>query len=132
MSHYISGDFDVKLSPTATAENEEASIGRMLINKQFYGEREASSKGQMLTHKSTYPGSAGYVAIEKVTGSLQGRKGSFVLQHSGIMNRGEASLVLDVIPDSGTEKLEGLVGAMTITVTDGKHYYGFDYSLPDK
>jgi Protein of unknown function (DUF3224) len=129
MSTHISGTFDVKLSPQTVAENEEASINRMLIDKQFHGGLDANSKGQMLAHMTSVKGSAGYVAIEKVTGSLQGRKGSFVLQHSGIMSRGEQSLTLTVVPDSGTDALEGLSGSMTITITDGKHYYGFDYSL---
>lgn len=130
MTTQISGAFDVKLSPQAVTENEEAGIGRMLLDKQFHGELEASSKGQMLAHMTSVKGSAGYVAMEKVIGSLQGRKGSFVLQHSGTMNRGDASLILNVVPDSGTEELEGLSGAMTITITEGKHFYGFDFNLP--
>jgi Protein of unknown function (DUF3224) len=129
MTNHISGLFDVKMSPQAAAENEEASIGRRLLDKQFHGDLEASSKGQMLAYVTSVKGSAGYVAMEKVTGVLQGRKGSFVLQHSGIMNRGEATLVLTVVPDSGTEELEGLSGSMTITITDGKHFYGFDFEL---
>jgi hypothetical protein len=132
MTKHISGLFDVKMSPQTATENEEASIGRMLLDKQFHGDLEASSKGQMLAHRTSINGSAGYVAMEKAVGTLQGRKGSFVLQHSGIMNRGEATLVLTVVPDSGTDELEGLSGSMTITITDGKHYYGFDYSLPEK
>jgi hypothetical protein len=132
MTQHINGSFDVKLSPQAATENEETSIGRMLLDKHFHGDLEADSKGQMLAHRTSVNGSAGYVAMEKVVGSLQGRKGSFVLQHSGIMNRGEATLVLTVVPDSGAEELEGLSGSMTITITDGKHYYGFDYSLPEK
>ena len=132
MTHHISGLFDVKMSPQAAGENEETSIGRMLLDKKFHGDLEADSKGQMLAHMTSVKGSAGYVAMEKVIGSLQGRKGSFVLQHSGTMNRGEATLVLTVVPDSGTEELEGLSGSMTITITDGKHYYGFDFNFPDK
>jgi hypothetical protein len=132
MTKHISGLFDVKISPQAAAENEEASIGRMLLDKQFHGDLEASSKGQMLAHMTSIKGSAGYVAIEKAVGTLQGRNGSFVLQHSGIMNRGEATLVLTVVPDSGTEELQGLSGSMTITIADGKHYYGFDYELPER
>ena len=132
MSKRISGLFDVKMSPQTATENEEASIGRMLLDKHFHGDLEASSKGQMLAHMTSVKGSAGYVAMEKVTGSLQGRKGSFVLQHSGTMNRSEATLVLTVVPDSGTEELDGLSGSMTITITDGKHYYGFDFELPEK
>ncbi len=132
MTIHISGLFDVKMSPQAAGENEETSIGRMLLDKKFHGDLEADSKGQMLAHMTSVKGSAGYVAMEKVIGNLQGRKGSFVLQHSGTMNRGEATLVLTVVPDSGTEELEGLSGSMTITITDGKHYYGFDFDFPEK
>jgi len=131
LTHHISGLFDVKMSPQAAAENEGASISRMLLDKHFHGDLEAISKGQMLAHMTSVKGSAGYVAIEKVTGTLHGRKGSFVLQHSGTMNRGEATLALTVVPDSGTQDLEGLSGAMTITVTEGKHYYGFEYSFQE-
>jgi len=130
MTTHISGSFDVKLSPQAATGNEEPAIGRMLIDKIFHGDLDAVSRGQMLAHMTSVKGSAGYVAMEKVTGSLQGRKGSFVLQHSGTMNRGDASLILNVVPDSGTDELEGLTGSMTITITDGEHFYGFDYGLP--
>ena len=132
MSKHISGLFDVKLIPQAATESEESSIGRMLLDKQFHGDLDASSKGQMLAHMTSTQGSAGYVAMEKVTGTLQGCKGSFVLQHSGTMNRGNASLILNVVPDSGSDELEGLSGSMTITITDGQHYYGFEYELPEK
>ncbi|MGH8106420.1 MAG: DUF3224 domain-containing protein, partial [Arenimonas sp.] len=117
MDKQINGAFDVKMSPQAPAENEEASIGRMWLDKTFHGDLDATSKGQMLAHMTSFKGSAGYVAMEKVTGTLQGRTGSFVLQHSGTMNRGDATLVLKVVPDSGTEELEGLAGDMTITIT---------------
>ena len=131
MTQHISGVFDVKLSPQAAVENEEPAIGRMLLDKTFHGDLDATSKGQRLAHMTSVKGSAGYVAMEKVTGSLQGRKGSFVLQHSGTMNRGDASLILNVVPDSATEELEGLTGAMTITITEGKHFYGFEFILPE-
>jgi len=130
MTQHISGSFDVKLSPQTAVENEEPAIGRMLIDKIFHGDLDAVSRGQMLAHMTSVKGSAGYVAMEKVTGTLQGRKGSFVLQHSGTMNRGDASLILNVVPDSGTDELEGLTGSMTITITEGVHFYGFDYGLP--
>jgi len=131
MTTHINGLFDVKMSPQAADEDGEAAIGRMLLDKQFHGELEARSKGQMLAHMTSTQGSAGYVAMEKVVGQLGGRKGSFVLQHSGTMNRGEAMLILTVVPDSGTDELEGLSGSMTITVIEGKHHYGFDYDLPE-
>ena len=131
MTTHINGLFDVKMSPQAVDENGEAAIARMLLDKKFHGELEASSKGQMLAHMTSTQGSAGYVAMEKVIGILGGRKGSFVLQHSGTMNRGEPTLILTVVPDSGTDELEGLSGSMTITVIEGKHHYGFDYDLPE-
>jgi hypothetical protein len=101
----------------------------MSIDKQFHGDLEASSKGQMLAAMTSVKGSAGYVAIEQVTGSLHGRNGTFVLQHSGTMTRGAPQLIVSVVPDSGTAELAGLTGTMTIIVTDGKHSYEFDYTL---
>jgi hypothetical protein len=104
-------------------------LGRMSIDKQFRGELEGTSKGQMLTGGTIIRNSAGYVAIERVTGSVKGRKGSFILQHNGTMNRGEPSLVITVVPDSGTEQLEGLKGTMKIDINAGKHSYELEYVL---
>ena len=126
----IRGEFQVRLKPASVDEGGDPAIGRMLIDKEFHGELTAVSKGQMLAFRTSTEGSAGYVALEKVSGSLQGRKGSFVLQHSGTMNRGAASLALHVVPDSGTDELVGLTGQMRIEITGGKHFYAFDYSLP--
>jgi hypothetical protein len=126
-----SGTFEVKLNPLAV--NEEDSVrGRMSIDKQFHGDLEATSQGEMLTAMSSVKGSAGYVAIERVSGTLKGRKGSFVLQHTGIMNRGEPSLTITVVPDSGTDELAGLAGKMSINIADGKHSYEFEYTLAEK
>jgi hypothetical protein len=105
--------------------------GRMLIEKQFYGDLEATSKGQMLSAMTPIKNSAGYVAIEEVTGTLEGKRGSFILQHSGIMNRGTGQLSVIVVPDSGTGDLTGLTGSMKINVENGKHSYEFEYSLGD-
>jgi hypothetical protein len=102
----------------------------MTIDKKFHGDLEATSKGQMLTAMSAVKGSAGYVAVERVTGSLNGRKGTFVLQHSATMNRGTPQLSVTVVPDSGTDQLEGLTGKMMIIIAEGKHSYDFEYSLP--
>jgi hypothetical protein len=102
----------------------------MSIDKQFHGDLEATSKGQMLTAGTEVQGSAGYVAIERVSGTLGGRSGTFALQHSGTMTRGEPQLSITVVPDSGTGQLVGLAGTMLITIADGKHSYGFDYTLP--
>ena len=123
-----SGTFDVKLVPQAD-ENADPSLGRMSIAKQFHGDLEGGSKGQMLTAMSEVKGSAGYVAIEKVTGTLSGRKGTFALQHSGTMTRGAPGLTITVVPDSGTDQLTGLAGKMTIRIEDGKHFYELEYTL---
>ena len=130
MSTRATGTFDVKLSPQPEAEESTGpSVARLRINKEFSGELEGVSKGQMLSIGTLIAGSAGYVAIEQVTGSLNGRRGSFALQHSGILNRGEGQLSINVVPDSGTEELEGLSGTMKIIIQDGKHLYEFDYTM---
>ena len=130
MSKRASGPFDVKVTPQ---ESADATVGRMSIDKQFHGDLEATSKGQMLmASSSSVQGSAGYVAIEKVTGTLGGRRGSFYLQHSGTMTRGAGDLTITVIPDSGTDELTGLMGRMNIIITEGKHSYDFEYTLPSQ
>ena len=124
------GIFDVSLK-TLPMDNDPGTqlLGRMSIDKQFHGDLEGTSKGQMLTGGTIIKKSAGYVAIERVAGSLKGRKGSFILQHTGAMNRGEPSLVITVVPDSGTDQLEGLKGTMKIDINAGKHSYELDYIL---
>jgi hypothetical protein len=125
------GLFEVKLSPQPAYNSDEtALVGRMSIDKQFHGDLEATSKGEMLTAGSVVKGSAGYVAIERVNGTLEGKTGSFALQHFGAMNRGVPSLVISVVPDSGLGELEGLTGTMSIEIVNGKHSYVLDYSLP--
>jgi hypothetical protein len=124
-----SGAFEVKLTPQPAGEGDESGIGRMTIDKRFLGELEATSQGQMLAARSAVSGSAGYVAMERVTGSLHGRSGTFVLQHSGTMNRGTPGLSVTVVPDSGTDDLTGLTGTMAINIAEGKHTYEFEYSL---
>jgi hypothetical protein len=104
-------------------------VGRMAIAKQFHGGLEAVSRGQMLAAMTDTEGSAGYVAIERVTGTLDGREGTFALQHSGTMTRGAQQLSITVVPDSGTGELAGLAGTMTIQIADGKHSYDFEYTL---
>ena len=129
---HASGTFEVKLAPQAAEDQVgDPTVGRMAIDKQFHGDLEATSKGQMLTAMTEVQGSAGYVAIERVSGTLQGHKGTFALQHSGTVTRGQPQLTIHVVPDSGTGQLLGLAGEMTITITDGKHSYGFDYTLPE-
>jgi hypothetical protein len=127
----ISGKFDVKLSPLDFYAKGQGGInlGRMSIDKTFHGELEASSQGEMLSAMTPTQGSAGYVAIEQVAGSLSGMQGSFVLQHFGTMNKGKDRLILDVVPDSGSGELSGLTGEMIIKVEEGQHYYHFEYEL---
>jgi hypothetical protein len=123
MSNRATETFEVKLNP----QDE----GRMSIDKHFQGDLVGTSKGQMLMAGSeSEKGSAGYVAIEKVTGTLNGRSGTFYLQHNATMNRGVGDLNIIVIPDTGTEQLTGLSGTMNIIIEGGKHSYEFDYQLP--
>lgn len=132
MQGHASGAFDVKLSPQDDKSGDTA-LGRMTIDKQFHGDLEATSKGQMLSAVTEIKGSAGYVAIEKVSGSLHGRTGTFVLQHNATMTRGAPDLNIIVVPDSGTGELTGLTGKMTIRIeSGGKHFYDFEYTLPEK
>jgi Protein of unknown function (DUF3224) len=128
-THTISGRFDVKMLPQP-AEGEATVPGRMRLDKRYHGDLEATGQGQMLSFVSSTPGSAGYVAIELVSGTLQGRVGTFVLQHSGLMDRGAKQLTIHVVPDSGTGDLVGLAGQMDIRITDGQHFYELIYTLP--
>jgi hypothetical protein len=128
---HASGTFDVKLTPQAAEDGADAGLGRMSIDKQFHGDLEGTSKGVMLSSAATVvKGSGGYVAMERVTGTLKGRAGSFVLQHSGTMTRGTPQLSVTVVPDSGTDQLEGITGTFTIKIDQGKHSYEFEYTLP--
>ncbi len=124
------GTFDVKLLPLATdTPTEGATLGRMSIDKIFRGDLQAISKGEMLTAGTAIKNSAAYVAVERVSGMLQGRKGTFALVHTGMMNRGAPTLTISVVPDSGTGELAGISGRFDIQVADGKHTYAFDYDL---
>ncbi len=128
----ITRTFEIKLGPLDAYARGTDGInpGRMSIDKTFNGELDATSKGEMLSARNSANNSAGYVAIEQVTGALSGRNGSFVLQHFGTMNKGINRLVLEVVPGSATNQLVGLKGKMDIKVEDGKHYYKFEYELP--
>jgi Protein of unknown function (DUF3224) len=127
------GTFDVKLAPQKpdNKEAEAAKIQRMSIDKQFQGDIEGASKGEMLFNSSEVKDSGAYVAIERVTCKIDGRTGSFDLEHLGIMDRGRQQLSIAVIPDSGSGEFQGINGKMMITITNGKHFYDFDYSLPE-
>ena len=125
-----SGTFVVKLNALSFEDAPSEMLGRRAIDKQFHGALEGTSRGMMLSAGTSTPGSAGYVALEQVTGELDGRRGTFVLQHNATMNRGVPSLSIAVVPDSGTGQLAGLSGTMAITITDGKHFYDFEYAIP--
>jgi Protein of unknown function (DUF3224) len=124
-----SGTFSVTVSPQATDEGDTSGVGRLRLEKQFLGDLEAISKGQMLAISSAVEGSAGYVAMEQVTGTLHGKTGGFALQHLGKMTRGVPELNVAVVPDSGTGELEGLSGRMRIIITEGSHSYEFEYEF---
>jgi hypothetical protein len=127
-----SGTFDVKLTPQPPDDKSAGtSVGRMSIDKQFHGDLEGTSKGEMLAVSTPIQGSAGYVAMEHVTETLNGRSGAFALQHTGTMTRGTPELSVTVVPDSGTGEVAGLSGKMTIKIDDGTHSYDFDYTLAE-
>ena len=125
------GRFDVQMNPEPAYEAAEGGnvLGRVALSKQFHGELDATAVAQMLSAGTAVKGSAGYVAIELVAGRLAGRAGTFILQHSGSMSRGQASLAVTVVPDSGTGELAGLAGTMAIEIVDGYHFYRFEYTL---
>ncbi len=132
MSERAAGPFDVKVTPQKpdTQIARAANLGRLTVDKRFHGDLEGISKGEMLATQTDVPGSAGYVALERVTGRLKGRAGSFVLQHSATMSRGAPVSSITVVPDSGTGELRGISGTMIITVAkDGAHSYEFDYQI---
>ncbi len=130
MSTRATGNFDVKLHPQPLSDpNADTTLGRLSIDKQFSGDIKGTGKGEMLSAGTSTKGSAAYVAIERVSGSLHGRTGTFVLQHTGTMTRGEPQLSVTVVPDSGTAQLTGLAGRMAIIIDGGKHSYDFDYTL---
>jgi hypothetical protein len=132
MPPHAIGTFDVKLTQQGDADKAEGStLGRMSIEKQFHGDLDATSKGEMLTAGTDVKNSAGYVALERINGTLQGHAGSFVLQHSGTLTRGAPLQSISVVPDSATGQLAGLTGKMTITIADGKHSYDFEFTLPE-
>jgi hypothetical protein len=124
------GGFKVTMNSEPLSEvAATTTVARMSLDKQYDGDLQGTGKGEMLAFRSSTQGSAGYVAMEVVTGSLHGRSGSFVLQHSSTMTRGEPLQSVTVVPDSGTDGLTGLKGSLVIIVGDGKHRYEFEYSL---
>jgi hypothetical protein len=131
VAEHAAGTFDVKVEAQGEADKRDGStLGRYSLDKQYHGDLEGTAKGTMLTAGTDVKGSAGYVAMERVTGTLKGRSGSFVLQHSATMTRGEPQLSITVVPDSGSGQLAGLTGKVNIIIAAGKHSYEFEYSLP--
>ncbi|NMM41321.1 DUF3224 domain-containing protein [Pseudoalteromonas arctica] len=130
-THKVTGEFNVKLNPIEGYAKgiDGVNLGRMSIDKTFTGELDATSTGEMLSAMTTTQGSAGYVAIEQVVGTLAGKQGSFVLQHFGTMDKGQDSLILNVVPDSGSHELTGLSGKMAIRIEAGIHFYDFEYQI---
>jgi len=128
--HHAKGTFEVKVTPQQNLTGD-ATQGHLLLEKQLQGDLTGTSRGQMLAANNAIEGSGGYVAIERITGTLQGRSGSFVLQHVGHMGRGQMQLTITVLPDSGTEQLQGLTGTLRIRIEQGQHYYELDYDLPE-
>ena len=125
------GTFEVQMQPQGEGDVASgASLGRMSLDKQFSGDLQAIGKGEMLTARSDVPTSAAYVAVERVTGKLQGRLGSFVLVHRGVMTASGQTLFIEVVPDTGTGELTGLSGTLGIRIEGGKHFYDFEYNLP--
>jgi hypothetical protein len=133
MANHASGTFEVKVKPLPNDEKVEGlTVGRMSVDKQFKGELEGNSKVEMMTADGSVQGSGGYVAIERFTGTLKGRSGTFVLLHQGTMRRGaDFKMSIVVVPDSGTGQLAGLTGTMAIIIKDGKHSYELDFTLPE-
>ena len=127
---HASGTFEVKLTPQPLADGApDRRLGRMTIDKTYHGDLEGTAKGEMLSALTGINDSAGYVAIERVSGTLHGRTGTFVLQHTGTMTRGAQALSVTVVPDSGTGDLTGLVGKMNIKIESGKHFYEIEYTI---
>jgi len=132
MTKHASGTFDVKVIPQKPDNNEAetANLSRMSLSKQFHGDLEATSTGEMLAAGN--PNNSGaYVALERVTGTLHGRTGTFVLQHNGTMTRGVPELMVKVVPEMGTGELAGIAGSMNIKIEGKQHFYKFDYTLPE-
>ena len=126
----IKGEFDVQITPASSEEPTDPQLGVMKLDKTYHGKLEAQGKGHMLTGMTAKPGSAVYVAIEKITGKLDGKDGSFMIHHRGIMDENGKQLEVFVVPNSGTGELVGLSGSMSIDIRDGKHFYEFKYQFP--
>lgn len=132
MSTRVSGSFSIIMTPAATPQHSgRTALARMLLEKVYTGDLAATASGEMLSAVTETKGAAGYVAIEAITGVLQGRQGSFVVRHAGTMADGKQELSIVIVPHSGTGQLEGIRGTMAIRIEAGQHFYDFDYTLPD-
>jgi hypothetical protein len=131
MKQHASGSFEVKLQPQSSRQADGNTLARMSLDKVFSGDLQGEGKGEMLAARTAVEGSAAYVAVESFSGSVHGKAGSFVFAHRGWMERGVQSLLISVVPDSGTGALAGIIGTLGIRIEDGVHYYDFDYTLPD-
>jgi hypothetical protein len=130
MTHRARGTFEVTLTPQPPGDHpDDAAVSALILDKRFHGDLEGTSRGRMLSATTSVQGSAGYVAMERVQGTLHGRPGSFVLQHSGTMTRGTPRLLITVVPDSGTDELAALAGQLMVLIADGQHSYDFEYTL---
>ncbi|MET0856556.1 MAG: DUF3224 domain-containing protein [Telluria sp.] len=131
MTQHANGPFEVTMTPAGSPEHEgRTAFGRLQLDKQYAGDLVAIGNGQMLTAVTDTQGSAAYVAIERIRGNLKGKKGSFAIHHTGTMSGGLKQLMIAVVTDSGTDELTGIAGTMSLTMVEGKHFYGFDYTLP--
>ena len=128
---HAKGSFEVKVTPQDDT-TPQSTLGRMVLEKEYHGSLEASGKGQMLSAGTAVKGSGAYVAIERVMGTLDGKRGSFTLQHSGSMTKGNPTMTITIVPDSGTEELTGIEGSEKITIENGKHLYDLEYTLPNE
>lgn len=130
-AQHVEGTFDIKMTPAGAPQHEgRTATGRMLLEKQYAGELQATGKGEMLTAMTDTKGSAAYVAIERITGTLKGKAGSFVVQHAGTMHGGDSQLAVRIVPESGTGELAGISGRMALKQVDRQHRYELDYVLP--
>jgi len=128
---HAKGSFEVKMVPQEQDKAEGSTLGRLSLDKVFHGDLEGVGKGQMLTIMSDTPGSAVYVAVERVTGTLNGKPGSFALAHQGVMRGESRQLTVEIAPDSGSGALKGIAGRLTIDITGGQHFYDLAYTLPN-
>ncbi|MGK5056567.1 DUF3224 domain-containing protein [Janthinobacterium sp. LB2P49] len=132
MHAHATGSFSISMTPSAAPQRAgRTTLGKVLLDKVYAGDLVATAKGEMLNAVTDTKGAAGYVAMEAITGALQGREGSFVAQHAGTMADGQQALTIEIVPHSGTGQLTGISGTLAIRIVNGQHFYDIDYSLPE-